>query len=101
MSLRDIDINRPLLKVTEESERTVIPSITYQTAMKALARKAFAPEFRVHDFDGTFWVADCDAGFRSRFPDFDYALRVGGKGPSRDQCLASGSMEFVERYSLH
>ena len=101
MSLRDIDLDRPLLKVTEDSERSVAPAATYQTAMRALARKGIAPEFQARNFCRAFWSVDCDASFRSHFPEFDYELRVGGKGPSRAQSLASAAMELVERYSLH
>lgn len=101
MGLRDINLDAPLNKVTEDSERSVDPAVTYQTAIRALARKGIAPEFQVRDFDGVFWIADCDTLFRAHFPEFDYDLRIGGKGPSRDQCLASAVMEFVERYSLH
>ncbi len=101
MGLHDIHLDKPLLKVTQDSERSIDPGVTYQTAMRALARKGIVPEIRARDVDGVFWVAGCDTGFRQHFPGYDYDLRVGGKGPSRDQCLASAAMELVERYSLH
>ncbi len=96
MSLRDIDLERPLLKVTEDSERSVPPADTWRAAMAALERRGMMPEFRVRDLDGIFWMVDADDAFRKHFPEYDYDLRLGGKGPSRDQCLASAAMELVE-----
>lgn len=101
MDLRDIDLDAPLEKVTEDSERSVDPLVTYERAMRALASRGIEPEFQVRDVGGVFWVADCGTSLRALFPGYDYELRIGGKGPSRSQCLASAAMEFVERYCLH
>ncbi len=101
MSLRDIDLDRPLLKVTEDSERSVAPAATYQTAMRALARKGIAPDFQARNFCRSLLERRLRCELSFAFPEFDYELRVGGKGPSRAQSLASAAMELVERYSLH
>jgi hypothetical protein len=101
LGLRDIDLNARMPKVTEDSERSVPPSVTFRTAMRALEAKGIVPAFSVREYGGFFWLADCNPGFRAYLPDFDHDLRISGKGPTRDQCLASAVMELVERYSLH
>ena len=95
-----LDLETPLLKVTSESERCVLPSETYSRARRALAERGIGLELTVHNYDDVFWAADVDYALPDNEKPLDRMVRFSGKGPSKHQCMASGSMEFIERWSF-
>ncbi len=96
----EIRLDMELPKVTDESERSVSPSETIESAMEGLGRIGIKPECDLWDRDGFVWVASLTGDFLSHLPSIARGMRVAGKGPSREQCLASCYMELVERASL-
>lgn len=104
-----------MTKVTDESERSVPPEKTVETVFEAVERIGVKLTLQTKDFDRFFWISQLDIEYldmrnadraqdRSgpgrgevKIPD----IRMGGKGPSENQCLASGCMEFIERWSLY
>lgn len=89
----DFDLHCDMKKVITESERAVRPEETVFRAVAAAARIGITLRQELQDFDNAIWVSRVEISEKSD-------IRMGGKGPTRDQCLASGSMEFIERWSL-
>jgi ribosomal protein S12 methylthiotransferase accessory factor YcaO len=96
-----IDLDKKMEKVTHESERTVLPEKTVENATEAIERIGIQLQFQCKDFDRLFWVSHFDIHFKDNRDEKIPNIRMGGKGPSKNQCLASGCMEFVERWSLY
>ncbi len=96
----NIDLDREMRKVTEESERTVSPSETVERAAKILRSIGIELDFNLISFDDVFWTSCPDVRFLTERPPFFSNIRMGGKGPSEEQCKASTIMEFVERWSF-
>lgn len=96
----DLRLDRPLPKVTDESERSVPPAETVERATEALRRIGIDPRLETWDRDGFVWLADLVGEFRDALPGVGRGMRVSGKGPSEDQAKASCLMELVERASL-
>ncbi len=95
-----IDLNRKMPKVTDLSERSFPPSHSYRSAIDTAERLGIRLNIDLTDYDELFWVAAVKPSF-SEAPDrYDPRMRMGGKGQTREQCLASGSMEFIERWSM-
>ena len=97
----DIDLNRKLAKVTEESERSVLPADTAERAVRAARDIGIRLTQEIKDFDGVFWVSRLKWDYLIDEQRHKPSIRMGGKGPSLEQCLASGSMEFIERWTRH
>jgi len=97
----EFDLSRRLPKVTNESERSVAPAETVERALEALRRIGIQPRPEVWERDGFIWVATLGGDWTGSLPAIAKGMRVAGKGPSRDQCLASCYMELVERATLY
>jgi len=93
----DIDLNRKMLKVTEESERVISPKETVAIAATSLEDLNITLEQDIKNFDSLFWASAVTPNSPASVP----GIRMGGKGLSKEQCLASGYMEFVERWSMY
>jgi ribosomal protein S12 methylthiotransferase accessory factor YcaO len=94
------DIGRDMPKVVWESERALDLDTTIARAEAGLQRAGVKFEIVPRSCNDLLWIADVswqappEAGFLINF-------RVGGKGPTKKQALASGLMELVERLSLY
>jgi hypothetical protein len=96
-----INLEKKMAKVTNESERTVLPEKTVENALEAIDRIGIRLQSRCKDLDRFFWVSHLDVQFKGKINEKIPYIRMGGKGPSKNQCLASGYMEFIERWSLY
>lgn len=96
----EIDLNRRMPKVTDLSERSYPPSYSYQRAVEAAAKLGITLNIELSDYDGLFWAAAVKPAFADVPERYNPRMKLAGKGQTKEQCLASGSMEFVERWSM-
>lgn len=96
----DNEFIKPLPKITAESERTIEPSETFKHAKQVFQRLGLDIEFGLCSLGDFFWTASIKTDFSRLIPYGYRSFRVGGKGLSRHQCLASCIMELAERLSM-
>jgi len=96
-----IDLHREIPKVTTDSERQHQPAETLERAKEALARLGLDLALESSSFGDFFWLSWLRCDPTPWLPAWAKSLRIGGKGPSRDQSHASCAMELVERLSLY
>lgn len=96
----DIDLERCLPKVTEDSERSVPPSDTVIRALDSFRASGVEIDFNIQSYDSIFWTSHPAVRFVNGRPEFYENIRMAGKGPTEEQCKASSIMELAERWSL-
>jgi hypothetical protein len=96
-----VDLQKPLPKACVESERPVTPAESFERATAAAAAVGIALDIATELHGGVFWTSRLRTDIRATLPERARGVRIGGKGPSEAQCLASCAMELAERWSLY
>jgi hypothetical protein len=70
-------------------------------ARQAAARIGIELDIATELHGGLFWTSRLRNDIRATLPERARGVRIGGKGPTEEQCMASCAMELAERWSLY